>query len=187
MPLVDHHDDLLSRVLVDLGEQILIALVNKHFLQSGEEDLSALDVPVDEVLIEALLGKGLRVRLSNLLAVGSQLLSVEALCVHKAFVEVVRDIHAGLMVETISGLRVELCTHELDVGSNLFSCLASVFDFEAGEPELEIKAEAVMELESGPVGCESGEEDKLSHAPVVLEPVLTTLAQVLLVSVKFLL
>ena len=84
MPLVHEDDDLLTGALVNLSEQILIALVNKNFLQSGEEDLSALDVPVDQVLIEALLCEGLWVGLSNLLAGGSELLSVEALSVHKA-------------------------------------------------------------------------------------------------------
>ena len=84
MPLVHEDDNLLTGALINLSEEILIALVNKNFLQSGEEDLSALDVPVDQVLIKALLCEGLWVSLSNLLAGGSELLSVEALSVHKA-------------------------------------------------------------------------------------------------------
>ena len=187
MPLVDEDDDLLSGALINLSEEILITLVNKNFLQSGEEDLCALNVPVDQVLIKALLCEGLWVSLSNLLAGGSELLSVKALSVHKALEEVVRHVHTSFVVETISGLRVELSSEELDVSSNILSCLTSVFDFEAGEPELEIKAKAIVEFEGGPVGCISSEEDKLSYTPVVFEPMLSSLAQVLLISVKLLL
>jgi len=57
MPLVHKYYDLLCLALINLLEKILIALVNKNLLQSGEENSRALNVPVDEVLIEALLGK----------------------------------------------------------------------------------------------------------------------------------
>ncbi len=61
MPLVHKDNDLLCLALIDLLEKILIALVNENLLQSGEEDGRALNIPVDEVLIEALLGKCLGV------------------------------------------------------------------------------------------------------------------------------
>ena len=98
MPLVNQDDDLLSLALINLLEEILITLIDKDLFQSGEEDVSALCVPVDKVLVKALLGEGLRVGLRNLLAVGSQFLSVEALGVLDALEDVVRNVHAGLVV-----------------------------------------------------------------------------------------
>lgn len=116
-----------------------------------------------------------------------KLFSVEALSVHKALEEVMRDVHTSFVIETICGLRVKLTSEELDVSTDFLSCLTSVFDFKTGEPELEIKSKAVVEFEGGPVRSKSGEEDKLSYAPVVLEPVLATSAQILFVSVELLL
>ena len=69
MPLVNKHNYFLCRVLINLSEKILITLVHKDLLKSGEEDLSGLSVPVDQVLIKALLCEGLRSGLSYLLAV----------------------------------------------------------------------------------------------------------------------
>lgn len=69
VPLVNKDDDLLSGILVNQSEKILIALVNEYFLQSWEEDLCTLNVPVDKMLVKALLSKCLGVGLSYLLAV----------------------------------------------------------------------------------------------------------------------
>ena len=69
VPLVDDNDDLISLALVNLSEEVLITLVNEDLLQLGEEDASSLNVPVDKVLIEALLCECLRVSLMNLLSV----------------------------------------------------------------------------------------------------------------------
>ena len=56
------------------------------------------------MLIKALLGEGLRSSLSDLLAVGFVFLSVEGLSILETLKEVVGDIHAGLVVETIGCL-----------------------------------------------------------------------------------
>lgn len=69
MPLVNKHNNFLCRVLINLSEKIFITLVHKDLLKSREEDLSGLSVPVDQVLIKALLCEGLRSGLSDLLAV----------------------------------------------------------------------------------------------------------------------
>ena len=86
-----------------------------------------------------------------------------------------RHIHAGLVVETIGCLRVQFSAQELDIGADFLSCLTSILNFKTGEPEFEVKAEAVVEAEGGPVSSESCEEDELSNTPIVLEPVLSTL------------
>jgi hypothetical protein len=81
MPLVNKHNNFLRRALINLSEKILITFVHEDLLKSREEDLGSLSVPVDQVLIKALLCEGLRSGLSNLLAVGSEFLSVERLCI----------------------------------------------------------------------------------------------------------
>lgn len=108
MPLVDEDDDLLALRLVNCLEEFLIALVNEDLLQLGEEDVCRLCVPVNEVLIKALLCESLGVSLMDLLAVGQELLSVEALGVLNAFVEVVRHVHSGLMVDSVNGNTIHL-------------------------------------------------------------------------------
>ena len=175
MPLVNKHNNFLGGVLINLSEKILITLVHKDLLKSREEDLCSLSVPVDQVLIKALLGEGLRCGLSDLLAVRSEFLCVEGLSVLDALEDVVGHIHAGLVVETIGCLRIQFSSEELDIGSNLFSCFTSILDFKAREPEFEVEAKAVVESEGGPVCCESREENELPNTPIILEPVLATL------------
>ncbi len=69
VPLVDHNHDLLGVTVVDVGEEVFIPLVHEDLLQTREENVHALDIPVDERLIEALFGKGSRTSLSNLLVI----------------------------------------------------------------------------------------------------------------------
>jgi len=69
MPLVHKNDDLLALSGVDLLVKIKVTLINEDLLQSGEENVCALDVPVDQVLVKALLCKGLGSDMSDLLAV----------------------------------------------------------------------------------------------------------------------
>ena len=69
MPLVDENDDLLALALINLLEEVLISLVDEDLLDLGEEDLRRGNVPVDKVLIKALLSECLGANLSNLLLV----------------------------------------------------------------------------------------------------------------------
>ena len=108
VPLVNKDDDLLSGILVNQSEKILIALVNEYFLQSWEEDLCTLDVPIKLLGIKTLLCESLGVRLMDLLTVGQELLSVEALGILNAFEEVVWHVHPGLVVDAINGNTVQL-------------------------------------------------------------------------------
>ena len=47
MPLVDQDNDLLSLALINLSEEILITLVYEDFLHFWEENVGALNVPID--------------------------------------------------------------------------------------------------------------------------------------------
>lgn len=69
MPLVHKNDDLLALSGVDLLVKIKVTLINEDLLQSGEENVCTLDVPVDQVLVKALLCECLGSDMSDLLAV----------------------------------------------------------------------------------------------------------------------
>lgn len=60
------------------------------------------------MLVKTLLGESLGVSLMDLLAVGQELLSVEALGVLNAFEEVVRHVHSSLVVDAVNGDTVHL-------------------------------------------------------------------------------
>jgi hypothetical protein len=132
VPLIDEDNDLLALGLINLSEDIFITFINKDLLQFREEDSCALDVPVDQMLIEASLCEGLRVTLGDLLTVGHQLLSVEALSVLNSLPQVVGNIHSGLVVDAISSGTVELVTHEFQLGTDLFGSFASILVFKTG-------------------------------------------------------
>ncbi len=121
------------------------------------------------------------------MTVGSELLSVEALCVLHALEDVVGHVHSGFMVETIGGLVIQLIAQELNLSSDFLCCLTSVLDLKTGEPEFEVEAEAEVELKCRPIEGPSGQENELTDGPVVLEPVLAASFEVLLVSIQLLL
>ena len=54
MPLVDQDDNLLFWAGINCPEQIFVTLVDEDSLEVGEEDVSALNIPVDHVLIKTL-------------------------------------------------------------------------------------------------------------------------------------
>ena len=76
MPLIDYNNDSLGFRLINLFEEIFISLINKDLLESWEEDGGALNIPVDQMLIKALLSEGSGTCLSNLLSVTSELFRV---------------------------------------------------------------------------------------------------------------
>ena len=53
--LVHYHHDSLFRALVDPLEHVLFSPVNENLLESREENIEALNMPVDQILVEALL------------------------------------------------------------------------------------------------------------------------------------
>jgi hypothetical protein len=77
MPLVHQHHNTVTLTLVDRLEEVFITLVNEDLFQLGEEQISALNIPVDQMLVKALLCECFRASLCNLLSVGPQLLCPE--------------------------------------------------------------------------------------------------------------
>lgn len=91
------------------------------------------------------------------------------------------------MIEALGCHLVKLAPEEADLSSTLLSGLASILDLDAWEPELELMAEAEMQLKCVPIKGPSGEEEELTCAPVILDPLLTILVKVALVAVELLL
>lgn len=120
------------------------------------------------MLIKALLCESLRVRLSDLLTVGTELLSVETLRVHYTLHQVLGNIHTGLVVKTVGSLAVQFISQELNLSSNFLSSLTSILDLDAGKPEFKVKAKAEVKLESAPVESIFGQENEFTYRPVVL-------------------
>lgn len=57
MELVANNYDFLSLALINLGEKLLVTLIDKDLLKSWEEKSGRLDIPVDQVLVEASLSE----------------------------------------------------------------------------------------------------------------------------------
>lgn len=57
MPLVHNHHNLLVIASINGSEKIVISLINENLLESWEEDVHTLDIPVKEIRIHALLSK----------------------------------------------------------------------------------------------------------------------------------
>lgn len=91
------------------------------------------------------------------------------------------------MLEAFSGHMVKLGAKESQLRTSLLCGLASILDFNAWEPELEVEAEAEMPREGLPVDGPSAEEDVLACVPVVLNPLLALLVEVAFIAVELLL
>ena len=59
VPLVDDCNHCLALTLIYCSEEILVSLVDENLLDSWEEHIERLNVPVYEVLIQTLFGEGL--------------------------------------------------------------------------------------------------------------------------------
>lgn len=139
VPLVDDGDDSLVGAGVNHLEEILVLFVDENALELGEVNGHGLDVPVDLVLIQALLGKlrWLRHRQSDLVLV--VLVRVEFVtAVHKLGPQEARDVHSGLMHQSRPGSLIELRTQEVNLRASLLSLLESEFDLETGLGEVEV-------------------------------------------------
>ena len=62
VPLVNNDNNFLVFRLIDSLEEVIISIVDEDFLELGEENVHALDVPIEEVLINAFLRELSRLR-----------------------------------------------------------------------------------------------------------------------------
>ena len=51
MPLIYNNDDFLLRALINCLEKILVTLVNENLLESWEENIHTLDVPIQKMRV----------------------------------------------------------------------------------------------------------------------------------------
>jgi len=156
MPLVYDDNDTSAFALVDLLEQVFIAFVNENLLQPWEEYIRALNVPVDQMLIETLLRECLRASLCNLMSVRYHLIRPLRHVVHVPSPQVVRHKHACLVHQSLVSYSIHLGAHEFNLCTHFISCFTSILDLDSWEPESEFMSKSEMESESsgihGPTG-----------------------------------
>jgi len=107
MPLVDENYDFFALGLVDGSKEFLISFVHKDFLELGEENVSASDVPVDHMLVKAVLSEGRRANQAKLLSVAYGLLTIVGAYILVAFYQVFGDVEASFVVQTSPSVSVE--------------------------------------------------------------------------------
>jgi hypothetical protein len=113
VPLVHKHNDLLIGRLIYLLEDVFISLINEYLLDLGEEDVCGLDVPVDQVLVQALLSECLGTRHSQLLSVALQLVNPGGKIVLPSLHYVLGNVEPGLMIKSLPTGSVHLRPQEV--------------------------------------------------------------------------
>ena len=167
--LVANDHDFLGGASVNLSEKVFVTLVDKDLLQSWEEDCGSLDVPVDQVLVEASLSELVWLRAMHS---GGDLLPFllphGVAAILKSLPHVLGKVHSSLVVEPSPCLLVELRTQEVEMGTQLLSLLTGELDFETWLQPCEACGDSEMELEGGHIGVVSEPEDgRSSWVPVV--------------------
>lgn len=163
VPLVDHGNNALLRAAVDVLEEILVSLVDEDALVLWEVDVESLDVPVNQVGVQALLGELMRLRIvktgDNLLPF--ILVELEAI-VPNSPVDVVWQVLSGLVEESAPGCLVKLWSQEVGLGSEFLSFLTGELDLKTWLQEMEVAWDPVVELEASSVEIEPGPEQQRS-------------------------
>lgn len=163
VPLVDHGHNALLRAAVDVLEEILVSLVDEDALVLWEVDVESLDVPVNQVGVQTLLGELMRLRIvktgDNLLPF--ILVELEAI-VPNSPVDVVWQVLSGLVEESAPGCLVELWSQEVGFGSEFLSFLTGELDLKTWLQEMEVAWDPVVELEASSVEIEPGPEQQRS-------------------------
>ena len=147
VPLVDKDNNAIAFSLVNRLEQVQVTLVNKYALDLWEVNVRSLDVPVNLVGVQALLGKCLRAYVLQLRNVRNPLLHVLSVAVLKALGDVIKDVHnTGLVMNSCPCLLVQLGTKEVKLGSNFLRSFAGRFYFETGTQRVEVVVDAEVPL-----------------------------------------
>lgn len=125
MPLVDYNHDLAVVGLVYCPEYVFVSLVHEYLLYLREEDSCILDVPVYQMLIQALLSKGLWSSLMNLLSVAEQFVSPWSQHVLVPLHQVMRQVKPGFMVKPLPSSGIKFRAQEVQFSPLFFSFLTS--------------------------------------------------------------
>ena len=60
---------------------------------------------------------------------------------------VLRNVHSGLVVNSVDGHLIKFRSQESQLGTDLFGGFTSILGLEARKPELEVEAESEVKLE----------------------------------------
>lgn len=111
----------------------------------------------------------------NLLSIWDKFFDPWRLKVLESSEQVMRYVESCLVIKSVICDWVNFTSHKLELCANFLCCLASIFNFETWEPELELIAKSEVPLEGVVVQWESGKEQELSCTPVVFKPLLSHL------------
>lgn len=141
-----------------------------------------MDVPVDEVLVEAFLSECSGPGLSNFLSVGVIFNRVEGEPILESSSQILQQSHSSLVVETLVSHWIYFSSQELQVSTDLLCSFAGILDLKARKPEAEIVTESEMSCEEPKDKVLAQKEKDLASVPVWLKPHLCkSLVQVALV------
>jgi len=99
-----------------------------------------------------------------------ELVSPLRVLVSVALHDVVREVHAGFVLEFFPGVHVELTSEESGLRANFLSSFTSIFDLETRAEESKVGAKAEMEFEQLFVDGDSSHEHELARCQVIFNP-----------------
>jgi len=155
VPLVDDNNNFLAFGAVNLFEELFILLVNEDPLEMREESGASLGVPVNLVLVKALLSKGGGTHQGDLCLVIKVFVDPLRATPLESFYDEINQVHSGFVGKLGSCLVIEFSSHKVHFGTNLLGSLASILDFETGPFESKIMTKAEEASEESRIETES--------------------------------
>jgi len=144
MPLVDDYYNLLTWGFVNLFEKVFIFHINENSLHLREENIRALSIPVDKMLITALLTESGGTGHWQFLFVRIILVVPHSTVVPSSSLEVLSNIEACFVIKSLPSSVINLVTCEMKLSTSLFSSFTSKFDFNTRSHEIVVPRETEM-------------------------------------------
>ena len=148
VPLVDQDNNFLLRALINLSEKVIVSLINENILEFWEENCEGLNVPVDEIWVQALFTELRWLRVVQSSGGLRSLTTPELISGHaQSSPEVTCEVHPLLMIKSIPGILIKFSSKEISFSSNFLSFFKGEFSFETWLSEGEVLWDFEMEFE----------------------------------------
>lgn len=148
VPLVDNGYNSLLGAAINHLEEVVVSLINEDALESVEENVHVLNVPVDQMLVKALLSELRWLRVVHFSFIFFILKSIESMrVIHCSAPPVLRQVHSGLMQKSVPGWLVELWSQEVSLGVQLLCFLKSKLDLKSWAKEVVVSWDLEVESE----------------------------------------
>lgn len=148
VPLVDQDNNFLFRALINLSEKVIVSLINENTLEFWEENGEGLNVPVDEIWVQALLCELRWLRVVHSRNGLRSLHSPELVSGHaQSSPEVTCEVHPLLMIKSMPGILIKFSSKEISLSSNFLSFFQGKFSLETWRKESEVLWEFEMHFE----------------------------------------